>query len=118
MLLPMSNVIGTSYIEAIMAVLFLISIEIRMCENSSNISNNVYNKVFTYMGRKSLAIYVLHYFFFINIPSLNYIFFTTSNFVISFFSGLIVSILVIFFVLITEKIISLNKYLKLICFGK
>lgn len=107
----------TYYIKGLTATIFLISIGIRLNEQCGG-SNKIPAKVLSYWGKKSLAIYVLHYFFLINMPSLDYIPFTTSNITVSSMASFVLAVVVICFVLLIEKILSQNKYLKLLCFGQ
>ena len=106
------------YVKGMTAIFFIVAMGMRLYENEIDAKGTVAGRMMTYLGRKSLAIYVLHYFFFIGMPSLDSVLFTTSNFAVSFSSALAVSVIVIVFVLMAERLISQNKYLKLFCMGQ
>lgn len=76
-------------------------------------------RLLIYLGKCSLGIYVIHYFFIPDISNIVYRFLDCGNpFIWQLTFALIVAIPIITASVFVYKLIEMNRYLFLICFGK
>ena len=75
-------------------------------------------KILSYLGKKSLDIYVIHYFFLIPFPGLNGTLIDHGSFLLTTSFSFLVSVLIILACLFTSSVLRLNKYVSLVMFGE
>jgi len=141
----MDNVVRNNPIVMIAALLIYLIISLIVYLNTSNIFNSDLRNLFTgisasvvliylfnlsikfsigikkilsYLGKKSLDIYVIHYFFLIPFPQLNGTAIDHGSFLLTTSFSFIVSVLIILACLFTSTVLKLNKYVSLVMFGE
>lgn len=75
-------------------------------------------KVWSYIGKLSLDIYVLHYFFIINIAQLQFLFISNQNMSLLILISMLSTALIIFLSIFVSKIISSSSILNYLILGK
>lgn len=74
-------------------------------------------RILCYIGKRTLVIYLLHYFILLLIPNLYGPYFC-GNVILSIISSLVVSSAIIAIILMAERLFAMNKWTKLLILGK
>ena len=86
------------------------------CENYNG--NNRIRMFLILIGKKSLLIYVLHYFFLVDISDIGHVVLDVSNgFFLQLITSIVISFPIIFFCIVIGWFIESNKYLSIIMLG-
>ena len=75
------------------------------------VKNNFFDRTIKYIGRHTLEIYLLHYFFLLPVPTVGSFIITYPNLILELFVGLVVSLLIIGVCLVVSNIVKTNQIL-------
>lgn len=105
-------------VESIMGFVGIVVVFAFFRKHSSSFENTTkLGNALQYIGRRTLDIYVLHYFFLPNIPCVGDFLKTSNNVILELFAGIILSLMIIVVCLGLSNVVRVNPILRKYLFG-